>query len=193
MSMYSNARLPLLRKSLLEAPVVKKGDYNYFVHPITDGVPRIDAELLEEIIGEICSVADTDCDKIVTAEAMGIPIGTALSLRLGVPLAIIRKRAYNLPGEISIKQVTGYSTSEMFINGVVRGDRVLLVDDVLSTGGTLLAIADALKRMGADFSDIVIVIEKKGKREYVENTIGVPVKALISVEIVDGKVQLFDA
>ena len=38
-----------LKKSLIEAPVVKKGDYDYFVHPVTDGVPLVHPEILEEV------------------------------------------------------------------------------------------------------------------------------------------------
>ena len=45
--------LELLKKSLKEAPIVKKGEYHYVIHPITDGVPRIDPELLEEVVSEI--------------------------------------------------------------------------------------------------------------------------------------------
>jgi adenine phosphoribosyltransferase len=57
-------------------------------------------------------------DKIVTMEAMGIPLATALSLKLKIPFVIIRKRTYGLPGEIDVEQITGYSKSKLYINGL---------------------------------------------------------------------------
>ena len=64
-----------------------------------------------------------------------MPLALMLSLQLGIPFTIIRKREYGLPGEVSIEQVTGYSKSKMYVNGLKKSDRVVIVDDVLSTGG----------------------------------------------------------
>jgi len=69
------ALLEILKRSLYDAPVFKRGDYNYFIHPITDGVPETRPELIREVVCHIIRIADLDVDKIVTVEAMGIPIG----------------------------------------------------------------------------------------------------------------------
>lgn len=106
--------LERLKKSLLEAPVFKRGSYNYFIHPITDGVPEVRPELIREITVHMARIADLEVDKIVTVEAMGIPIGIGLSIICDIPLVIIRKRKYGLPGEIEVSQVTGYSKSQLF-------------------------------------------------------------------------------
>jgi len=45
--------LEQFKKSLQKAPVIKKGDYSYIVHPITDGIPEIKPEMLKEIISEM--------------------------------------------------------------------------------------------------------------------------------------------
>lgn len=181
--------LEILKKSLINAPIVKKGDYNYFVHPITDGIPQIDVKLLKEVNDEIIKIANLDVDKIVTAEAMGIPIGIAFSLQSGLPLVIIRKRKYGLEGEIAVHQVTGYSKNQMYINGIKKGDRIIILDDVLSTGGTLIATVDALKKIGAEIIDIIIVVEKCDK-EKIENKIGIKIKTLVKVEIIHDRVQI---
>jgi len=97
--------LERLKKSLYEAPVFKRGDYNYFIHPITDGVPEIKPDLIREVVSYLVRIADLDVDKIVTIEAMGIPIGIALSQITDIPLVIIRKRKYGLPGEVELSQV----------------------------------------------------------------------------------------
>ena len=60
-----------LRQSLLDAPIIEKGDYEYFVHPVSDGVPMLRPELLREIVIKIIRKADLeDIDKIVTPAAM---------------------------------------------------------------------------------------------------------------------------
>jgi len=179
-----------LKKSLKNCPVVKKGNYDYFVHPITDGIPQMEPELLQEVISNIIEVGNMDCDKIVAAEAMAIPLGVALSLRIDRPYVIIRKRQYGLPGEVSVEQVTGYSKSNMFVNGINKGDRVLIVDDVLSTGGTMRALVTALRKIGAEIIDTVIVFNKHKNKKELEEELGLELKTLLDVDVIDGKVMV---
>ena len=181
-----------LQRSLLEAPIIEKNGYHYFVHPISDGVPTLDPGLLREIVIKIIRKADLqDVDKIVTPAAMGIHISTAVSLMTDIPLVVIRKREYGLDGEVSLSQQTGYSENEMFINDVYEGDRVLLLDDVLSTGGTLQAVTQALEHIGADVADIVAVIKKVGGQKAIDLE-KYPVKTLINVDVVDQEVVVVD-
>jgi adenine phosphoribosyltransferase len=180
-----------LRQSLLDAPIIEKGDYEYFVHPVSDGVPMLRPELLREIVIKIIRKADLeDVDKIVTPAAMGIHISTAVSLMTDIPLVVIRKRQYGLDGEVSLAAQTGYSESEMYINDVEAGDRVLVLDDVLSTGGTMKAILDALEHIGAEIIDVVAVIKKAGPNEL--DDAGYSVKTLINVTVEDGEVIIAD-
>jgi adenine phosphoribosyltransferase len=151
-----------LRESLHEAPIIDKDGYQYLVHPISNGVPMLDPGLLREAVSGVIRRADLDVDKIVAPEAMGIHLATALSLQTDIPLVVIRKRSYGLPNEVSLHKATGYSESEMYINDIEEGDRVLIVDDLLSTGGTLAAICGALDEIGADIADIVVVFRKAG-------------------------------
>ena len=136
--------------SLETCPIVKRGDYNYFIHPITDGVPSLDPALLREVAIAMIKVMDLDrVDRIIAAEAMGIPVGSIISCMTDLPLNIVRKREYLLPGEIPLHQVTGYSKGKLYLNGVDPGERVVIVDDVISTGGTTRALLAALDKTGA--------------------------------------------
>lgn len=181
------ALLEILKKSLYDAPVFKRGDYNYFIHPITDGVPETRPELIREVVCHIIRIADLDVDKIVTVEAMGIPIGGALSLVTDIPLVIIRKKMYGLPGEIEVSQVTGYSKSKIYLNGIKKGDRVIFVDDVVSTGGTALAVMKALEAAGAVIRDAVVVIERGTGAERVRSS-GYPLKTMVRVDVDEKRV-----
>ncbi len=184
--------LEYLKKSLDEAPIVKKGEYNYVVHPITDGVPYITPELLNEVSAEMKKHIQKcgKFDRIVTMEAMGIPLATALSLDLKIPFTIIRKREYGLPGEVSVEQVTGYSKSKMYINGLKKGDTIILVDDVLSTGGTLKAVLYVLKEMGVKTKGVFIAIYKGTCKQEIFQMYGIPITTIVDIEVVDGEVVL---
>ena len=108
-----------------------------------------------------------------------------------IPPVVIRKRQYGLAGEVSLHQTTGYSEGEMYINDVYEGDKVLVLDDVLSTGGTMTAILDALSHIGAEVVDVVAVIKKAGPNKLDETDYSV--KTLINVTVEDGEVIVVDA
>lgn len=180
----------ILKKTLMESPIIKKGDYQYVVHPITDGIPEIKNDLLIEVVNEMFKRIKKcgKIDKIVTMEAMGIPLATALSLKMKIPFVIIRKRTYGLPGEIDVEQTTGYSKSKLYINGLKPKDKIVIVDDVLSTGGTLSAVVSALKSLDVEIKGIFIAINKgKAIKDIIEKY-DVKLEAIIDIDLVEGKV-----
>jgi adenine phosphoribosyltransferase len=91
----------------------------------------------------------------------------------------------------SLSQQTGYAENEMYINDVRDGERVLVLDDVLSTGGTMRAVLDALDQIGAEVVDTVAVIKKAGPNELDESDHDV--KTLINVRVTDGTVVIVDS
>ena len=99
-------------------------------------------------------------DKIIVPEAMGIHIGTSVSLEIDKPLLIARKKSYGFEDEVSVKQVTGYSENDLYINYINEGDKVVLLDDVISTGGTLKSMIKALDSIGAEIINTIIIIQK---------------------------------
>ncbi len=178
-----------LRETMRTAPIVKRGSYNYFIHPISDGVPVVKPELLREVIACIVKNANLDVDKIVTIEAMGLPLGAALSTITDIPFIIIRKRKYELPGEIAVHQATGYSKGELYLNGIKKGDRVLIIDDVISTGGTMKAVIWALEKAGASIEDIMVVIER-GEGKQIIKDMGYNVQTMIKIDVDEHGVKI---
>ena len=181
-----------LKKSLYNAPIVKKGEYNYVIHPITDGVPFISPELLKEVSDEMKKHIKKfgKFDRIVTMEAMGIPLASALSLDMGIPFTIIRKREYGLPGEVAVEQATGYSKSKLYINGLRKGDTIVIVDDVLSTGGTLRAVLSVFKKMSVNVKGVFIAINKGSHIPEIGKEFNVPIISLIDIDVVNGEVVI---
>lgn len=154
-------QMQILKQSLSDAPIIWKGDYPYFIHPITDGVPRLEPNVLQAIVDLIEPLVDWDnIDIILGIEAMGLPLTAPLAMRTGVPMVIARKRNYGLEGEVQINQQTGYSKGSIYLNDIKAGERIAIIDDVLSTGGTMRSVIEGVKQTKASVENIVIVVEK---------------------------------
>jgi len=186
-------RVELLKDSVVKAPVVWKEGYPYFVHPLSDGVPRQSAELLSAARDLISEGVDWESvDIILGIEAMGIPLAAALCLSSGKPLVIGRKRQYGLPGEVSIDQSTGYSKGEIFLNDIEQGARVLIVDDVVSTGGTLHPVLKAVQENGAIVQDCWIVFEKGEGMNNIRSSGDWPLNSLVRIEMQGDKIVVLE-
>ena len=186
--------LTILHDSLRGAPIIWKGDYPYFIHPISDGIPRMDADVLRATRDLIVSSIDwSEVDLIVTVEAMGLPLLAAVGDATGKPTVVIRKRSYGMEGEVKVDVATGYSQSIVYINDIKPGERVVIVDDVISTGGTLEPLLEQLESMGVILHDVVVAIEKGGGRERLSRERpDWPVRSLARIDIIDGKVEIID-
>ena len=104
--------LTILQNSLRGAPIIWKGEYPYFIHPISDGIPRMDPDVLRATRDLIVSSVDwSQVDLIVTVEAMGLPLLAAVGDATGKPTVVIRKRSYGMEGETRVDVATGYSKS----------------------------------------------------------------------------------
>jgi adenine phosphoribosyltransferase len=177
----------ILRKYTENAPVVirTKEDgtkYPYLVLPF-EGLDT--AEFLNAVVDGILAITDpSKCTKIVTMEAKGIPIATALALRTQLPFVIARKRMYKLPGEIIVKQTKAYKgRTNMYINWIYPEDHVLVVDDIISSGGTLGAVIDGLHRARATIIDFVVVWDRGEGLERVRRSTNYEIKSLARLEI----------
>jgi adenine phosphoribosyltransferase len=184
--------LTVLQDSLRGAPIIWKGEYPYFIHPISDGIPRMEAEVLRATRDLIVSMVDwSQIDLIVSVEAMGLPLLAAVGEATGKPTVVIRKRSYGMEGEVRVDVSTGYSSSTAYINDISSGERILVVDDVISTGGTLEPLLETLEGMGVVLQDVIVAIEKGDGRERLsKERPGWPIRTLSRIDIVDGKVVI---
>ncbi len=103
-------------------------------------------------------------DKVAALEARGFVIGGALAHQISAGFVLIRKKG-KLPGPAiseSYELEYGSETMEIHDDAIAAGERVLLVDDLLATGGTAVAGITLLERLGADIVGCAFVIDLPG-------------------------------
>lgn len=106
-------------------------------------------------------VAGRDIDKVVAIEARGFIIAAPVAYRLGAGLVPVRKSG-KLPWHTeALEYQLEYGTAalEIHLDALAPGDQVLIVDDVLATGGTALAAIRLAEKLGATVVGVGVVIE----------------------------------
>lgn len=104
---------------------------------------------------------DMDINKVVGIDARGFIFGAILAYKLGVGFVPVRKKG-KLPYEtISEEYTLEYGTNcvEMHRDAIVLGERVLIVDDLIATGGTIAAAVKLVEKLGGDVVECVFLVE----------------------------------
>ncbi len=142
------------------------------------------AELFSEVIGIFESkTASLKPDYVVVIESRGFIFGSALALRLGCGIVPVRKKG-KLPYrtvETSYELEYGTATIEMHEDALKKGDRVIIVDDLLATGGTAAAALRLVEGFGAVPLSLLFLVELEflGGRKVLPKY---PVEALVKVK-----------
>lgn len=121
-----------------------------------------DGEGLHESINQIAAhLEDLEFDAVVGPEARGFIFGVPTAYQLKKGFIPVRK-----PGKLPYHCISqtydleyGSSTIEMHIDAIQKGQKVVIVDDLLATGGTTKAMIDLIEKMGGEVVKIVFLIE----------------------------------
>jgi orotate phosphoribosyltransferase len=108
-----------------------------------------DPDLLKHIAISLVDLVPKGVDALAGLEMGGIPIATMLSQLTGLPVLFVRKK----PKE--------YGTCKIAEGGQVRGRKLLIVEDVVTSGGAILDAAKALREEGAELAQVVCVIDRE--------------------------------
>ncbi len=109
-------------------------------------------------------VKDIDFDVVVGAESRGFIFGTPLAYNLHKPMVLIRKKG-KLPREtVSVDYALEYGTAtlEMHKDAIKPGQKVLIVDDLMATGGTAEAMIELVKSLGGEPVGVLVLMELAG-------------------------------
>ena len=128
---------------------------------------------------------DIEFDAVAAVESRGFMFGGIIADRLDIPLVLIRKPG-KLPADVISEDYTleyGTNTVEMHRNSLPSGSRVLIIDDLIATGGTALAAAELIKRDGSVPVAAAFLMDLRflGGAEKLEKA-GIPVRSLIKTD-----------
>jgi adenine phosphoribosyltransferase len=146
---------------LIKAKVRDVADYPQPGVVFKDITPLLaDGKALAAVVGALAE-GHGPVDKVVGIEARGFILAASVACQLGSGFVPVRKQG-RLPGPTyarSYQLEYGTATIEVHQDAFTPGERVLIVDDVLATGGTAEATTDLVRRAGADVAGIAVILE----------------------------------
>ena len=176
----------LVQEAFDNKPLLPFGDFNFLVNPLTEQIPATTAALLQAAAEWLVEVGDfRKATKIAGEEDKGAILVAATALATGLPFGMARWYPSGLEGQVGVDFEMEYASGRLFLNGIEKNDKVIIVDDMISTGGTMIALIEAIRKAGAKIVDIVCVAEKVdyGGIERVMDETGYPVKTLVKVSV----------
>lgn len=126
-----------------------------------------DPDLLAAIAEHAVALIPSDTEVLAGLELGGVPVATALSLRTGLPLALVRKKAKE------------YGTMKLAEGAEVAGRRVLVVEDVITTGGQVVLSVEELRARSAVADDVLCIIDRSQNHDLL-NGAGIGVRSLFT-------------
>jgi orotate phosphoribosyltransferase len=132
-----------------------------------------DPELLMEIAEGLAARVPEHIEILAGLELGGIPVATALSIRTGLPAVFVRKQAKE------------YGTCRLAEGVEIAGRRLLIVEDVVTSGGQILASAEELRKAGAIVEHVVCVIDRQAGGTEALAAAGLELRSLFTKKDLD--------
>jgi adenine phosphoribosyltransferase len=145
-----------------------------------------DARAFRRAVDELVQpLAGRKIDKVAGIEARGFILGGAVAHQLSAGFIPLRKKGKLPHKTVAVEYALEYGVDsmEMHLDAVVEGEQVMLVDDLIATGGTAVAAIDLLRQCGADIVAAAFVVDLPdlGGADKVR-ALGVPVSSLMAFE-----------
>lgn len=160
---------------------------------------QVDPELMDACGAEFARLfANTKADRILTAEISGIAPALMAGKHLSLPVVYARKhKPVTMPDQVYFTVAPSHTKGNM-VDLIVspsylpRGEKVLIIDDFLASGSTILGLVRLVQAAGAELVGIGALIEKsfEGGRMSLE-TLGVPVVSLVRIDSMADGVIIF--
>ena len=169
----------------LNATTTRTGNYYTTINELSDQVPAMRPDTLISAATSLISLGPVHADKILCEEDKAASLAGVISLFTFLPLAMSRWYPYPFPCGLEVPLKMEYFDGNLYTNGINESDKVLIIDDTLSTGGTLIALAESVRQAKAEVSDIRVVVEKigNGGRQRIKDVLGIDVKAVLGISI----------
>jgi orotate phosphoribosyltransferase len=124
---------------------------------------------LGRIAGELAALLPEGVQRLAGPVLGAVPLVTAVSLQTGLPSVIVR-----------VDKPKEYGTSKQIEGLLVAGERVVIVEDVVTTGGAALGAIDVLREAGAEVLGALVVVDREQGGAEAFQAAGVPFRALFT-------------
>ncbi len=178
-------KLERVRQTFVGIPIIPgKDGYPYSLFTLTDFKPAMQPWLVEDMADLLVYYGDFEHADLIVSEADrgGGPLAHAVALRVNRPYTLANWYPNETAGEIAVRTAVGFSgQGYIYLNGVLEKQKAILVDDLLSTGGTAVALLQALEEAKAIPLQALFVAEKLGLggRARIEERCEIPIHALV--------------
>lgn len=180
----------LVENSFHDCELVNINGKNFVINELTEQMPATRPQLLWQAARKVAALTNFDgINKIVSEEEKGAVLVAAVSLLMGIPFGLARWYPSGLGGQIAVDFTCEYAAGQIYLNGVEPGDRVIIVDDMISTGGTLIALIEAVRKAGAEIVDVVALADKAEYEgiQRIKDATGIEPKSVLTVSVTGSK------
>lgn len=161
---------------------------NYLVNTFTDHIPSTNPVVLRQAIDAIRKTIGKYFSrdyKIVGEEERGGYISACVALTMGLSFCLAKQNPCRMPGELGITFKTTYKENMgMYLNGLSSKDTVIIIDDMIDTGGTMIAMIKTLQRIDVKIIKAIALIERVEKKgiNRIKDETGIDVETIIKVD-----------
>lgn len=156
----------------------------YCVNPLTDHIPMTHPALLTQIIDEASALIPyANADFLIGEEDRGGYICSLFSVPWQKPFTLTKWNPGGFEGELHIDFRNAYTEGSLYLNGLTpQMKKAIIVEDMIDTGGTIIAMVKLLQKAGIEIIDIFAVAQKDdyGGIENIRNETGITPKVLVS-------------
>jgi adenine/guanine phosphoribosyltransferase-like PRPP-binding protein len=167
-------------------PLVHVKDRKYIINPLTDHYPTTSFALLDETVSELIKLTDfSRATKILGEEERGGFIASLVAYATKLPFGMVKWNPTGLEGQLAVDFRMSYAEGKLYLNGVEPGDKVVIVEDMVDSGGTMIAMINLLRRANIELLDVIVVAEKEEFHgiERIKRETGVQVKHLVGFDV----------
>ncbi|MHA1976232.1 MAG: phosphoribosyltransferase family protein [Candidatus Hodarchaeales archaeon] len=171
-----------------DQPLYEVGGFKFVLNSLTEQVPATPSHLLQLAAEWISSEISHNCDKLLTEEDKGGILLAAVSLQTGLPFGMVRWVPNQIATQVSeIFSCEYVKEGTLYLSGIEKNDRVVIIDDIVSTGGTMIGIIKTLQKVGAEIVEVIVLAEKSEYNgiENIKKETGVDIRSLIKISVED--------
>lgn len=185
----SDARFPHLAHDVRNAgEIVLNGtNYRFRLYSVGERGGSVEPELIDEVVdglAEEITALGADLDYLVTVEPGGTRWVFSVAQKLRKPVKIVNLEPSGAEGQLHVSQHGSFYTNrELYFPTLEPDKRVVVLDDVVSTGGTMRTLVTSLRDLcKVEVVGVCCIVDKTGASELIHQDEGIPVRSLIKVD-----------